>query len=178
YGKGSALVIGESGLREELRRAGIKISNKKSVDFVVVGLDFHFTYKKLSNAMDAIENGALFIAANMDPTLPVERGCLPGSGAIVSALSTCAGKKPDAVIGKPNTYILTRIMKRSGMKRKETALVGDRLDIDMAAANRAGVYPICVLTGVTSRKEALKARGENKPKKVISSIRDLPSLLK
>jgi len=177
YGKGTAFVIGGNGLGEELRRAGIKISGKKDADFVVVGLDFGFTYKKLSDAMKAIENAALFIATNADPTFPVEDGLLPGSGAIVGALSACTGRKPDVVIGKPNAYMLARIIKESGMKRSELALVGDRLDIDVVAANRAGIYPICVLTGVTSRKEALGAKGEKKPKKIIPSVRDLPSLL-
>lgn len=177
YKKGSALVIGGDGLSEELRRAGIKVSNKTNADFVVVGLDRNFNYNKLSDAMEAIKNGALFIATNADPTFPVEDRLLPGCGVMVAALSECTGKQPDVVIGKPNPYMLARIINESRLKRSELALVGDRLDIDIAAANKAGVYSVCVLTGITSRKDALSAKGEKKPKLILKSVKELGDFL-
>ncbi|RLF02974.1 MAG: HAD family hydrolase, partial [Thermoprotei archaeon] len=58
-GTGSAYVVGEEGLMEELKLAGIRVVNDRftwnmPVDYVVVGLDRTFTYEKLACAVNAI----------------------------------------------------------------------------------------------------------------------------
>lgn len=42
----------------------------------------------LAEAALAIRSGALWVAANVDRTLPTERGLLPGNGSMVAALRT------------------------------------------------------------------------------------------
>ena len=54
----------------------------------------------LAEAALAIRAGALWVAANVDPTLPTERGLLPGNGSLVAALRTATGAEPQ-VAGKP-----------------------------------------------------------------------------
>jgi len=179
FGGGKAFVIGERGLREELKAAGIKLlpaSKAANADFVVVGLDRTFNYKKLDAALTATMNGAMFIATNEDARLPIEKGAKPGAGCMVAALSTCAKKKPDVVIGKPHPYLLEMAIEAMGLKKSELVMVGDGIETDIAMANAAGVYSVLVLTGNAPRKaELARLPRELKPSHVLNSVSELPS---
>jgi len=177
------LAIGEVGLKTELKRAGFSLVNSvgwggDKVDYVVVGVDRKFTYAKLHSAQNALLNGAKFIACNTDPTWPIEKGFIPGSGSLVSAISVASnGKKPEIVIGKPNTYLLSLIQKKANCKKSELAMVDDRLDTGIAVANKFGITSILVLTGATSKQEGKRARGKFKPKITLNSLADVPKFL-
>ena len=138
---------------------------------VVIGLDLDFTYAKLKAAHEAIQRGALFIATNADSTLPTEAGLVPGAGSIVAALAAASGRSP-IVIGKPETPMLETAMTKMGVRPEETVMLGDRLDTDMLAGERAGMSTVLVLTGVSTREDL--ASVEALPDVVVS---DLPSLL-
>jgi 4-nitrophenyl phosphatase len=138
---------------------------------VVIGLDLDFTYAKLKAAHEAIQRGALFIATNADSTLPTEAGLVPGAGSIVAALAAATGQRP-IVIGKPETPMLETAMTRMGVPPEEAVMLGDRLDTDILAGERAGMSTVLVLTGVSMREDLSTA--EALPDVVIS---DLPSLV-
>jgi 4-nitrophenyl phosphatase len=138
---------------------------------VVIGLDLEFTYAKLKAAHEAIQRGALFIATNADTTLPTEAGLVPGAGSIVAALAAATGQRP-IVIGKPETPMLETAMTRMGAQPEETVMLGDRLDTDILAGERAGMLTVLVLTGVSTREDLSSA--EVLPDVVVS---DLPSLV-
>jgi 4-nitrophenyl phosphatase len=140
-------------------------------DAVVIGLDLGFTYEKLKAGHEAIQQGALFIATNADTTLPTEAGLVPGAGSIVAALAAASGKQP-IVIGKPETPMLEMAMLRMGTRPEETVMIGDRLDTDILAGERAGMPTVLVLTGVSTREDL--ATAEALPDVVVS---DLPSLV-
>ncbi|MEM2282862.1 MAG: HAD-IIA family hydrolase [Candidatus Hadarchaeales archaeon] len=163
-------VIGERGLKEELKLAGIKMVDGEAggITHVVVGLDRKLTYNKLVAGMRAILSGAKFVATNRDCSFPSERGLLPGAGAIVSSLEAASGRSPDVVIGKPEPFLIRLALKALGSQPRTTALVGDRIETDFQAAKRAGLKMILVLTGVT--KEL--GRGP-KPDLVVKSLGDL-----
>jgi 4-nitrophenyl phosphatase len=180
YKKGVAFVIGERGLKSELKASGFRIarSANEKIDFVVVGLDRSLTYEKLAHAQRAIrEQNALFLATNADPTLPVEKGELPGSAAMVSAVSACTGRKPAFTFGKPNTFLLECILADAGCTPSELLVIGDRLATDIAVANKIGAYSVLVLTGATSKSQARNAKGILKPKKIINSIAEIGKVL-
>ncbi|MFH0738020.1 MAG: HAD-IIA family hydrolase [Candidatus Micrarchaeota archaeon] len=151
-------VVGEKGIFEEFKDAGIETADR--ADIVAVGLDRHVTYEKLAKAHVNIEKGALFIASNRDHTYPTEEGHLPGAGAIVAALENSSGKSP-IVVGKPNLYVLNLIEKDHLIKREEMLMVGDRLETDVAFAKDGGMQAALVLTGST-RKEEIAKRGAMK----------------
>jgi 4-nitrophenyl phosphatase len=171
--------IGEDGISDELSAVGMRVISGdddpgRRIDYVVVGLDRDFHYRKLARAMNAILNGAEFIATNADATFPLEGDILvPGGGCMVSALVTATGREP-ILIGKPETYALKKIIELAGGSADNTVMVGDRLDTDVQVANRAGVHSVLVLTGITSPAEAEAACGELCPDRV---IRDLGELL-
>lgn len=171
----SAYVVGEDGLRKELRDAGIKIlgSDASSVDYVVAGLDRSFDYDKLAAAQRLIIGGAVFVATNRDPTFPIENGAvLPGGGSIVSAIETASGTTP-IVIGKPETYCVQMILESAGCSADEAVMVGDRLDTDIMMGNRVGMKTAFVLTGVCDRDDIPNAPSDMHPNIVISDLIEL-----
>ena len=158
-------VIGEVGLREELKMLGHEVVKKpdryEDVDFVIVGLDVHFRYSKLMIAQRCVlEGGAEFYATNDDATLPAADGLMPGAGVMVNALETCTGTPPEKVFGKPNPYGIELILRDHDLNPDKACIFGDRMETDILAGNRAGITTIAVLTGVTSGAmlEELRAR--------------------
>lgn len=159
-------VIGEVGLKEELRSCGHNIitdqENFGDVDFVIVGLDRDFNYDKLSFAQKCImEGNAKFYATNADSTLPVANGFKPGAGVMVNALTTCAGTGPLRIFGKPEPIGIQLILKNTQIPAENTCIFGDRLNTDILAGNRAGITTIAVLTGVVTRYEIENLKGES-----------------
>jgi 4-nitrophenyl phosphatase len=167
-------VIGMPALREQLFEGTpfhpVQFGEEQPAA-VVIGLDLEFTYAKLKAAHEAIQRGALFIATNADTTLPTEAGLVPGAGSIVAALAAATGQRP-IVIGKPETPMLETAMTRMGAQPEETVMLGDRLDTDILAGERAGMLTVLVLTGVSTREDLSSA--EALPDVVVS---DLPSLV-
>jgi 4-nitrophenyl phosphatase len=172
--------IGEEGMERELTAGGMHVIYDQDepdakIDYVVVGLDRDFHYRKLARAMRAILNGAEFIATNRDATFPVESGeLLPGGGSLVAALVTVVGREPH-LIGKPETYALQKILDQTESTPDNTIVVGDRLDTDIEAGNRIGAWTVLVLTGVTSREQADAAEGDQEPDMTIASLAELVS---
>jgi len=173
-------VVGEEGVQTLLREAGAQVvtiedaHETQSVDLVVAGIDRSFTYEKLRLAQKFILSGAKFIATNRDATFPVEGGVVPGAGSIVAAIECASGVVPLSM-GKPEPAMLLGILERFGLRPDEAAIVGDRLDTDIACGARAGIGTVCVGTGVTSLEVAQKARGELKADLLFA---DLPALLR
>jgi len=167
-------VIGMPALREQLFEGTpfhpVQFGEEQPAA-VVIGLDLEFTYAKLKAAHEAIQRGALFIATNADTTLPTEAGLVPGAGSIVAALAAATGQRP-IVIGKPETPMLETAMTRMGASPEEALMLGDRLDTDILAGERAGMLTVLVLTGVSTREDLSSA--EALPDVVVS---DLPSLV-
>lgn len=152
-------VVGMPALREQLF-TGTKfeaVQYGESVpDVVVVGLDKTFSYEKLALAHQAIRAGARFVATNADATLPTEHGLMPGAGTMVAAIATASGKTP-VVIGKPEPTTLHMALHKLGVQPQDAVMVGDRLDTDILAGQRAGVLTVLVLTGVSTRDEVATA---------------------
>ena len=63
-------------------------------------------------------------------------------------------------------------MARMGAQPAETVMLGDRLDTDILAGERAGMATVLVMTGVSTREDLSSA--EALPDVVVS---DLPSLV-
>ncbi|MDH4180237.1 MAG: HAD-IIA family hydrolase, partial [Armatimonadota bacterium] len=134
----TALVVGEGGLAEELRGIGVRVvrqRGKRPIDFVVVGMDRKFTYRKLHEAQQAIRSGAKFIATNLDATYPVEDNVIPGGGSIVVAVATAAQQEP-LLIGKPSARAGELITHHAGVEPNQALMVGDRLETDIEMGRR------------------------------------------
>jgi NagD protein len=166
------LVIGEESLREELIAGALMLTeDPRQADIVVASFDRTFNYRKLQAAFDAIRAGARFIATSRDAYRPMPGGGLPGSGAIVAAIEGCTGHPVDEVVGKPSPVMAEMIRERLGPNARESLIVGDRLETDLALARAAGMASAIVLTGATD--EAALARWPDPPDFVLSGIADV-----
>ena len=166
--------IGETGMKDEFTKHGLKLAEDDSAGIVVVGLDRTIDYKKLSIGYRAIEKGAEFIGTNGDVVYPVEDGFLPGAGAMVAAVESCTGKKA-FIIGKPETYFAELINEDEKLDKNEMIIVGDRLDTDIKFAKNTGMKSVLVLTGVAKKEDVEKS--EVKPDYILETVNELPELL-
>ena len=162
-------VIGESGLREPLEAHGF-YHDERAPRYVCVGLDRELTYQKLKIATLAIRAGARFIASNPDTTLPTEEGLVPGTGAALAAIQTATDVAP-LVVGKPSAAIVDLAVEMIGADKSRTAIIGDRLDTDVLAGQRAGIGRILILTGVHQPEDIPNFEG--KPDWIVDDLFEL-----
>ncbi len=170
----SAYVVGEKGLIEELKEAGITIvgPDAKHCDAVVVGLDRGLTYEKLATAFRLIRGGAKFVATNADATLPTEEGEIPGAASAVFALQASLKRRP-LILGKPNAYLAKLALRETGVRVEACAVVGDRWETDIAMARKSGCLGIIVLTGVASSTRVEDYPDRFRPDMIYPSLLDL-----
>jgi HAD superfamily hydrolase (TIGR01450 family) len=168
----NVLVIGTDSLAAEVRDAGLKSVRMFSDDPVAViqGHSPETGWADLAEAALAIRSGALWVAANVDRTLPSERGLLPGNGSMVAALRTATDQEPQ-VAGKPEPTLLNDALSRGQFD--SPLVVGDRLDTDIAGANAAELPSLLVLTGVSTAADMVFAIPEERPNYVAPDLRSL-----
>lgn len=163
--------IGEAGLHAALQAAGYQPDDEQP-DYVVVGIDREFTYKKLMTASLAIQKGAVFLATNADKRVPTDKGLVPGAGSLNRAVATASGVEP-IWIGKPEARMIHYSMQKIGTLPEKTVVVGDNLETDILAGANAGARTVLVLTGYSKREDV--AQAEAKPDVI---MRDLAEVLK
>lgn len=164
-----AYVVGDDGLRHALRSRGFTVLNDviptddkaafyaglegHSAELVAVGFSPNAVFADFAAATYYINRGARFIGSNPDKTFPSEVGPLPGAGAFLALVETATGVEP-TVIGKPYRHIFDEAVARLGGSAADTAMVGDRLQTDIAGGHAAGLTTILVLSGIASRADA------------------------
>ncbi|CEL07358.1 Putative 4-nitrophenylphosphatase [Aspergillus calidoustus] len=196
--KRKVFVLGESGIEKELRsenvpfiggtdpsyRREIRPEDYKliaagdeslldpEVGVVLVGLDFHLNYLKLALAYHYIRRGAVFLATNIDSTLPNSGTLFPGAGSVSAPLISMLGGKEPVSLGKPNQAMMDAIEGKFHFNRERACMVGDRANTDI----RFGIEgklggTLGVLTGVSSKEEFLE--GEVRPMVYLDKLSDL-----
>ncbi|GAW11226.1 hypothetical protein ANO14919_005680 [Xylariales sp. No.14919] len=178
--RNKVFVLGESGIEQELRTENVPFIGgtdpslrrditpadfagladgsmlDPDVGIVLAGLDFHVNYLKLAMAFQYLRRGAVFLATNLDSTLPMSQAFFPGAGSISIPLTNMIGQKPTA-LGKPSQAMMDAIEGKFRLDRARTCMVGDRLDTDIQFGIQGGLGgTLAVLTGV-SKKEHWEA---------------------
>ena len=168
----AVLIVGTDSLAAEVRKVGLKPVRQWSDGPVAVvqGHSPQTGWADLAEAALAIRGGALWVAANVDKTLPSERGLLPGNGAMVAALRAATDSDP-LVAGKPEPTLLTDALARG--KFRSPLVVGDRLDTDIAGANAAGLPSLHVLSGVSTAADTVRADVGQRPNYIAQDLRSL-----
>lgn len=169
------LLISEEVVREDLTQAGLLFTEDPlAAEVVVLSWTRHFCYDQLNAALQALLRGARLYATNPDTVCPVDAGeVVPDCGAIIAAVQACSGRCPDYIAGKPGPMLPLGALARLGVAPQHAALVGDRLETDIACGNRAGMTTIAVLTGVATVETAGEAEGELRPDYVLTSAAEL-----
>jgi len=158
-------LVGTPDLEAAFRKAGIELSDK--ADIVVVSFDTTLVYEKLNIACRLIREGAEFLSTHPDFNCPIEGGFLPDSGAICALVTASTGKTP-RYFGKPYDDVVRMIEEKSGISRRDMAVVGDRLYTDIAVGAKNGMDSVLVLTGETKREDL--ENSEVQPAYVVESI--------
>jgi 4-nitrophenyl phosphatase len=144
-------IIGEDGLAQALKDRGFSLSDDDA-SYVVVGWDRELTWEELTTASLLIHHGAAFIGTNPDVTFPTERGPAPGNGAILAALEAATGVSP-TVTGKPEPRMYEEALRRMEATPETTAMIGDRIDTDIAGAANVGLTTVLTLSGITQPED-------------------------
>ena len=155
------LVVGTAALGAEITAVGLTpVDSADGATAVVQGLDPQLRYATLAEACIALRAGAVWVACNVDPTLPSERGPLPGNGSLVAVLRTATRLEPQ-VAGKPAPALMQTAARRVGASAP--LVVGDRLDTDIQGGRAAEMATLLVLTGVSDATELLTAPAQARP---------------
>jgi 5'-nucleotidase len=167
--RGSAFVIGESGLTTALHSVGYTLT-ERDPDYVVLGETRTYSFERITQAIRLIAAGSRFIATNPDNVGPTPDGLLPATGSVAALISRATGVDP-YYVGKPNPLMMRSALNAIEAHSESTAMVGDRMDTDVVSGLEAGLETILVLTGVTTPGEI--ERYSYRPSRVVDSVADL-----
>jgi NagD protein len=168
-------VLGTPSLAREFEDAGFRI-DWDSPGAVVVGFDMTLTYERLCRTAWLITRGLPYIATHPDFVCPTdEPTVLVDCGSICACLAAATGRRPDAVLGKPDPSFLLELCEELNLAPDQMAMVGDRIYTDIEMARRAGVVGVLVLSGEASRADAQALA--TPPDLVIADIGELGLLL-
>ena len=169
-----AFVLGNESLLAEFRQAGIPV-DMENPEIVVIGFDTTLDYQKMQAVCDFVRAGLPYIATHPDFNCPTETGFMPDIGAIMAFIEASTGRRPDLIVGKPHTGIVEAVLKRTGLRADELAMVGDRLYTDIETGLRSGMLSILVMSGETT--EEMLAASDTKPDLKFGRLSDMIPLL-
>ncbi len=167
---GTAYVIGEGGLLNEMHKVGYSIVEDHP-DFVIIGEGRTIMLEAVDKAINMVMDGSKLIATNMDPNCPVAGGKYrAGCGAFVAMIEVATGKQAFSV-GKPSPVMMRMARKALGLATAETIMIGDTMGTDILGAGSMGFTTVLTLSGVTNKND-LDQYGYT-PDFVINSVKDL-----
>lgn len=172
FGRVRYWLLGEEGIRVEMERAGHILVGADDAEWILVGMDRGLTHGKLAQALRALMRGARLLATNEDATFPTPEGPVPGAGAVVGALRGM-GFPPEVVVGKPSPIAFSLALAELGTPPTATLMIGDRLETDIAGAEKLGIHTALVLSGIADL--AILKRSQIRPTYV---ARDLAALVR
>lgn len=171
-GTGVALALEESGLVAISPRA---YRSGEQVVAVVQGYGADVGWRDLAEVAHCVQGGALWVATNIDSTLPTDRGLAPGNGTLVAAVRAAVGVDP-VVVGKPNTPLYELSASVLGADLSRILAIGDRLDTDIIGASASGMDSLFVLGGVHGWLDVAGAESTARPRFVATDLRALHSV--
>ena len=149
--KGSKVfVLGAQHLREEVAKQGLEVVDSAEAQPVaaIQGWYPDMSWNEMAQIAYAVEHGATYFVTNRDLTIPRELGIAPGCGSMIMAVINATGVEPVSSAGKPESamYDEARILAAHDdgepVDKEQCLAIGDRLDTDIEAGNRAGTIPL------------------------------------
>ncbi|MFD7408234.1 TIGR01458 family HAD-type hydrolase [Streptomyces sp. NPDC059866] len=144
-------------------------------DVVIVGgAGPEFGYEALNRAFGHLQRGARLVAMHRNLYWRTNEGLQLDSGAFLTGLEAAARTEAE-VTGKPSRAFFEAALAHLGAGADEAVMVGDDIESDVLAAQRAGITGVLVRTGkyLPETHEAASGR----PDHVLDSFADLPALL-
>jgi len=167
-------LVGTKALHEELENYNINITDNNP-DIVVVGFDRELTYEKLEKACEFLDNGAIFLATNIDYVCPIKnKRYIPDCGSICKMITNATGKEPK-FIGKPDPTMILLLADKYNIPTNRITMIGDRVYTDIACGYNAKSNTICVLSGESTLETIEKEK--IKPDYIFNSVKDIIDLI-
>lgn len=86
-----------------------------------------------------------YLATNPDLVCPVSFGYIPDCGSMSIMLKNATGKTP-FFIGKPEPIMIDCVLKKLGISKEDTVIVGDRIYTDIGLRRQCrSRYDLCPL---------------------------------
>ena len=169
--------FGTTSFKEQLKAANLPITDRleDDIDCLLMGFDTELTFKKLEDACILLNRGVDYIATNPDFVCPTWYGSVPDCGSVSEMLFNATKRRPK-FIGKPQPEMALLAVEKTGFKREQTALIGDRLYTDIACGVNAGVNSVFVLSG-EGTLEDLKT-SDIKPDYIFKDIKEILEFIK
>lgn len=171
-------VLGTPQLLKTIEEAGFTLTNslEEGADYVVVGFDQTLTYERLAIACRLIDKGVPYVATHPDVRCPIEGGeFIPDTGAMLELIKTATGKEPQLIFGKPYQYMVDVVLDKTGYKKEEIAMVGDRLATDIAFGLNNDILSVMVLTGEATMEDV--EQGTIKPDIILPHAKEILNYL-
>lgn len=144
-------------------------------DVVVVGgAGPEFGYAELNRAFGHLQRGARLVAMHRNLFWRTDAGLQLDTGAFLLGLERAAGVEAE-VAGKPSPAFFAAALARLEADADRALMVGDDIESDVLAAQRAGLTGVLVRTGKYLPQTHERASGT--PDHVVDSFADLPALL-
>ncbi|WP_406382526.1 HAD-IIA family hydrolase [Streptomyces sp. NBC_01618] len=145
-------------------------------DVVVLGgAGDAFTYAALNRAFHHVRRGARLVAMHRNMYWRTATGLDLDTGAFLLGLERAARVEAE-ITGKPAGSFFAAALAHLGTTPARTLMIGDDIESDVLAAQRAGLTGVLVRTGKYLPETHRAATGT--PDHVIDSFADLPALLK
>lgn len=141
--------MGTESFKKQLKEANFPITDtyENDVDCVVISNDQELTFKKLDDVCKILtEKDIPYIATNPDFVCPTEYGYVPDCGCFADIIYAATKKRP-VFIGKPEPEMIYRACEKSGIKKQDAVIFGDRLYTDIRSGVNAGITTVFVLSG-------------------------------
>ena len=169
--------FGTATFRQQLAEAGLPITDRleDDIDCLCMGFDTELSFQKLEDACILLGRGVDYIATNPDFVCPTWYGSVPDCGSVSEMLFNATKRRPK-FIGKPQPEMALLAVEKTGFKREQTALIGDRLYTDIACGVNAGVNSVFVLSG-EGTLEDLKT-SDVKPDYIFKDIKEILEFIK
>ncbi|MFF4545772.1 HAD-IIA family hydrolase [Streptomyces sp. NPDC001435] len=156
--------------------AGITLVDGDTVPDVVVvgGAGPEFGYTALNRAFGQLQRGARLVAMHRNLYWRTAEGLQLDTGAFLVGLEKAARVEAE-ITGKPAPAFFGAALARLGVRADQALMVGDDIEFDVLAAQRAGITGVLVKTGKYLPETHERASGT--PDHVLDSFADLPALL-
>ena len=174
YSGKKVYLFGNPMVRMEFESRGI-VLDEENPDVVVTSFCTSFHYRDLCTLCDFVREGLPYVATHPDFNCPTRTGFIPDIGSLSAYVEASTGRRPDKVVGKPESEIIDYALGVMGAQREETCVVGDRLYTDVKSGVSNGLYGIFVLSG-EAQLEDLKD-SDVRPHLIFDLVREMIPLL-
>ncbi len=167
-------ILGTESLVKEMLESGVNVV-EDDPELLLAGFDTALEYTRLTKFTNLVNKGLPYIATHPDAVCPAEDGFLPDLGSVIELIYACTKRRPEVICGKPNEQILIAAENKTGIKRENLLMVGDRLTTDIAIGAH-GVRTALVLSGEATLEDVPDA--PHAPTYIFPSIKELGEALK